>query len=441
MATVITQDRQIASLVPPEGKNRIVVSVKSKAGAGLYIESRSGSQTKSWLYRPYLNGKQIKITLGAYPAMTLAQAREAHAEAIELVKQGIDPRYVRKTEKTNNEQMPIFSELWENWLSFRETRKPIGARTLADYKGTYRRHLEQGLGSVRVCDLSRSYLFAHLSKVRQSSAEGVRKGLIILNMTLDHATLQGLIELNPARLLKPAMFGASMAKPRERWLPQDELQRLWKTLEEATAGGGSVRTGGKGIASSVVLSHAIANALKLIILTGVRRSEAVEMRWDQINGDRWTIPETKNGKSHVVTLHPLALSILKKQRIISEGAFVFESTSNQRFPITGDAVTRALERLRKKYLAELEPFSPHDLRRSVATGCAEYLDAPERLIERLLNHIPKDRLIRTYQVGQQAEKLRGLFLSWGDFVERHVAQSASHEVVNNVIKLKFGNQP
>ncbi|ABV17149.1 site-specific integrase [Escherichia coli] len=440
MATVITQDRQIASLVPPVGKNRIVVSVKSKAGAGLYIESRSGSQTKSWLYRPYLNGKQIKITLGAYPAMTLAQAREAHAEAIELVKQGIDPRYVRKTEKSNNEQMPIFSELWENWLSFRETSKPIGARTLADYKGTYRRHLEQGLGSVRVCDLSRSYLFAHLSKVRQSSAEGVRKGLIILNMTLDHATLQGLIELNPARLLKPAMFGASMAKPRERWLSQDELQRLWKTLEEATAGGGSVSTGGKGIASSVVLSHAIANTLKLIILTGVRRSEAVKMRWDQINGDRWTIPETKNGKSHVVTLHPLALSILKKQRIISEGAFVFESTSNQGFPITGDAVTRALERLRKKYLAELEPFSPHDLRRSVATGCAEYLDAPERLIERLLNHIPKDRLIRTYQVGQQAEKLRSLFLSWGDFVERYVAQSASHEVTDNVVQVKFGGR-
>lgn len=440
MATVITQDRQIASLVPPVGKNRIVVSVKSKAGAGLYIESRSGSQTKSWLYRPYLNGKQIKITLGAYPAMTLAQAREAHAEAIELVKQGIDPRYVRKTEKSNNEQMPIFSELWENWLSFRETSKPIGARTLADYKGTYRRHLEQGLGSVRVCDLSRSYLFAHLSKVRQSSAEGVRKGLIILNMTLDHATLQGLIELNPARLLKPAMFGASMAKPRERWLSQDELQRLWKTLEEATAGGGSVSTGGKGIASSVVLSHAIANTLKLIILTGVRRSEAVKMRWDQINSDRWTIPETKNGKSHVVTLHPLALSILKKQRIISEGAFVFESTSNQGFPITGDAVTRALERLRKKYLAELEPFSPHDLRRSVATGCAEYLDAPERLIERLLNHIPKDRLIRTYQVGQQAEKLRSLFLSWGDFVERYVAQSASHEVTDNVVQVKFGGR-
>ena len=440
MVALITQDRQIASLVPPEGKNRIVVSVKSKAGAGLCIESRIGSQTKSWLYRPYLNGKQIKITLGAYPAMTLAQARETHAEAIELVKQGIDPRYARKSAKEQNEKMPIFSELWETWMSFRETSKPIGTRTLADYKGTYRRHLEQRLGSVRVCDLSRSLLFAHLSEVRKTSAEGVRKGLIILNMALDHATLQGLIDHNPARLLKPAMFGASMAKPRERWLPQDELRLLWKALDDATAGGGSVNSGGKGIAASIVLSHSVSNALKLIILTGVRRSEAVDMRWDQINGERWTIPETKNGKSHVVTLHPLALSILKKQRIISEGAYVFESTSNQGFSITGDAVTRALERLRKRYLAELEPFSPHDLRRSVATGCAEYLDAPERLIERLLNHVPKDRLIRTYQVGQQAEKLRKLFLDWGDFVEQQVTRDANNKPTDNVVKVNFGGR-
>ncbi|MCV5003835.1 tyrosine-type recombinase/integrase, partial [Escherichia coli] len=89
---------------------------------------------------------------------------------------------------------------------------------------------------------------------------------------------------------------------------------------------------GRGIASSVILSQAIANALRLIILTGVRRSEAVNMRWEQINGNRWTIPETKNGKSHIVTLHPLALSLLKTQRIISEGGWVFESLSKPSFP-------------------------------------------------------------------------------------------------------------
>lgn len=321
----------------------------------------------------------------------------------------------------------------------RETSKPIGVRTLADYKGTYHRHLEKGLGSVRVCDLSRAVIYEHLIRVRKTSVEGVRKGLILLNMTLDHAALQGLIDHNPARLLKPAMFGASMGKPRERWLPQDELQMLWKALDEAGFGGGGVSSGGRGIASSVILSQAIANALRVIILTGVRRSEVVNMRWEQIKGDRWTIPETKNGKSHVVTLHPLVLSILETQRIISEDAWVFESLSKPGFPVTGDAITRALERLRTKHMAEVATFSPHDLRRSVATGCAEYLDAPERLIELLLNHIPKDRLIRTYQVGQQAEKLRSLFLKWGDFIEHEVIRHDDN-VSNNVIKISFGKK-
>lgn len=439
MATMITQDRQVANLTPEDGKTRIVVGVKSKAGSGLSVESRSRSRTKSWLYRPYLNGKQIKITLGSYPSMTLAQAREAHAEAVELVKLGIDPRYSRKAEKRQNEQMPIFSKLWEDWLELRETSKPIGIRTLADYKGTYRRHLEKGLGSVRVCDLSRAVIYEHLIRIRKNSVEGVRKGLILLNMTLDHAALQGFIDHNPARLLKPAMFGASMGKPRERWLPQDELQMLWKALDEAGFGGGAIASGGRGIASSVILSQAIANALRIIILTGVRRSEAVNMRWEQINGDRWTIPETKNGKSHIVTLHPLALSLLKTQRIISEGGWVFESLSKPGFPVTGDAITRALERLRTKYMAEAAPFSPHDLRRSVATGCAEYLDAPERLIELLLNHVPKDRLIRTYQVGQQAEKLRNLFLKWGDFIEYEIIQSGN-DAPDNVVKISFGRK-
>lgn len=84
-----------------------------------------------------------------------------------------------------------------------------------------------------------------------------------------------------------------------------------------------------------------------------------------------------------MTLHPLALEIIERQKELSQGPFVFESISKTGNPVTGDAVTRALERVRLKYLAELEPFSPHDLRRSVATGVAEYLDAPERLIKLL----------------------------------------------------------
>lgn len=424
---------EISAAILKEGAIVQRYAVQSKHGGGLKLELRNNG-LKRFIYRYKLAGKEGELLLGSHPAMSLAAARLAHADAVALVKQGIDPRQVAKEVKLKNTQMPTLGEVYRDWLMLRAASKPIGARTLADYEGTFTRHIEKALGNLRVCDLSRAILYEHFRQV--DTAEGTRKGLIVLNQCLDHAVLQGHIEINPSRLLKPAMFGASMPPPRERWLTKDELRLLWVALEQATQGAGAIAVGGRGIASSVVLSLAVADCLRLICLTGVRRSEAVGMRFDQIIGDRWTIPETKNGRAHVVTLHRLALEIIERQRMLSQSAFVFESTSKTGYPITGDAVTKALDRVRVKYLAELEPFSPHDLRRSVATGAAEYLDAPERLIELLLNHVPKDRLIRTYQVGGMAEKLRALFIRWGDFIDSNVAQKPVElTTFDNVISL------
>ena len=439
VSELITKDAQISALKPDPDVAVKRYAIQSKHGGGLKIEVRANG-LKRFVYRYKIVGKESELLLGSYPAMTLAKARQEHAKAVALVKSGINPRHSRIQEKTQNEQMPILSELFQSWLALRIASKPISPRTLTDYNGTYQRYLEKALGNTRACDLTRSVIYEHLTKVRETSSEGVRKGLIILNMALDHAVLQGHIEINPARLLKPAMFGASMGKPRERWLPQNELRMLWLALEQATLGGGSVAAGGRGIASSSVLSPSMANALRLIILTGVRRSEAIGMRWEQINGDRWVIPQTKNQRSHVVTLHPLSLSLLKQQQALSQSQWVFESTSKPDYPITGDAIHKALGRIQAKYLGELDNFCVHDLRRSVATGSAEYLDAPERLIELLLNHVPKNRLIRTYQVGQQAEKIRNLFLRWGDFIQNKVIQDPSKQIDNGkVVTVNFGH--
>jgi len=91
-----------------------------------------------------------------------------------------------------------------------------------------------------------------------------------------------------------------------------------------------------------------------------------------------------------------------------------------------------------KYLAEFGSFSPHVLCRSVATGAAEYIDAPERLIELLLNHAPKDRLIRADEVGGMADKLRALFFAWGQFIESVVAVTTKEiENTDNIVSVDF----
>ncbi|MCV5761252.1 integrase, partial [Escherichia coli] len=89
-------------------------------------------------------------------------------------------------------------------------------------------------------------------------------------------------------------------------------------------------------------------------------------------------------------------------------------------------------------MPQSEPFTCHDLRRSFASGCAEYLDANEAIIELALNHAKKDRLVATYQAGKRAAKVEQLFLEWGEFIQT-LTQPEPVET-DNVIQVTFGRR-
>lgn len=435
----LSTDREIAAAGVDEGKTVSKYSIKSKHGAGLWLEVKADG-ARRFRYRYRLGDKRPDMDLGYYPATSLKAALEKHGQAVAMVKQGIDPKAVMKDAKAKNVSMPSLSELFADWLATKtKGEKAISARTLLDYQRVFDGHLAKRLGKVRVCDLSRAVIFSFLEGT--GSQEATRKSLILLNQILDRAVNLGHIELNPARTIKPSMVGGTAGESRERWLPVDELRLLWRALKRSAEGAGPRAKGGNGLASGCVTSLAIADCLRLILLTAVRRSEAAGMRFDQIDGDSWTIPITKNGRSHVVTLHPLALEIIERQRALSSGPWVFESTSKPGHPVTPDAVTKALDRLRKRLLGELDPFCVHDLRRTMATGCGENLDASERLVDRLLNHKENNKLIRTYQVGKMAEKLRRLWLDWGDWVIANVVNEPEAVAVpDNVVQVQFGGR-
>jgi len=451
---MIKTDRECSALAPPEGKNRVTTAVSSGGNKGLSLEARAGAKSKSWIYRFYLNQKQHKMTLGSYPAMSLAQARVAHAEAVAYVKQGIDPRQVISEIKQKNQQMLILDELFEEWITHKETArrrnggKPeISPRTAADYRNLYRNYLQNALGRCRVCDITMAMLHQHYKVVQRLSVEGLRKCMSLMNQMMDEAMRRQLIEMSPTLALKPKVYNATPGKPRERWLNIEELSVVWQNLVEGVTGGGAIAAGGRGLAASTVLSGSIANAIKLVILTAIRRGEAVSMQWAQIDGDRWTIPETKSGRAQVVTLCPLAQAILKEQRAIVSPTcpYVFESSIKHGEPITGDAMMRALDRLQKRKMAEHESFNVHDLRRSVATCCGIELGAGPLEIEHMLNHQISDKLLRTYQAGalRNPEKLKALFLCWGDYVQKHIAGPTTDEDnqgSSNVVQVNFSKR-
>ena len=418
----ISKDLEISSLKPVEGVKVKRYAIQSKHGGGLKIEIRE-SGLKRFVYRFKIGGSEGELLLGSYPALTLAKAREEHGKAVLLVKRGIDPTKFAAQEKAKNETALTMDELLGRWLDAQRVAQVVKPKTLQCHQDRWNRHLKKTLGNIRLIDLTRAHLAQALEITRRATKDETRKGLGTLNQMLDYAVVHCLIEANPARLLRPKDFGASAGSPRERWLTVPELRRLWKAMDEDLGSGGSLAAGGRGVSRHATISLPAANAIKLLILTGCRRGEVANMRFSHIRDDIWTIPDTKNGKPHSVFLSRQAKALIDEQALYVNGDFVFESDrpkSDVIEPILVDSITRALRRFISRSLSDMEPFTVHDLRRSAATNWAERLDAEERVIELCLNHLPLNKLVRTYHRSRHDDKKKMLWQRWGELVELEV---------------------
>lgn len=433
----ISKDLEVSSLKPVEGVRVKRYAIQSKHGGGLKIEIRE-SGLKRFVYRFKIAGSEGELLLGSYPALTLAKAREEHGKAVQLVKRGVDPTKFAAQEKAKNETALTMDELLERWLEAQRIAQAVKPRTLQCHQERWNRHLKKTLGNIRLIDLTRAHLAQALEITRRATKDETRKGLGTLNQMLDYAVVHCLIEANPARLLRPKDFGASAGSPRERWLTVPELRLLWKAIDEDLGSAGGLADGGRGISRHATISLPAANAIKLLILTGCRRGEVANMRFSHIKDDVWTIPDTKNGKAHSVFLSQQAAKLIAEQAQYVNGDFVFESDRPKGDviePILVDSITRALRRFITRALPDMEPFTIHDLRRSAATNWAERLDAEERVIELCLNHIPLNKLVRTYHRSRHDDKKKMLWQRWGELVALEIANEPQDNInCGNVIE-------
>jgi len=120
----------------------------------------------------------------------------------------------------------------------------------------------------------------------------------------------------------------------------------------------------------------------LLLATATRRAELAEMRWSEIEGDKWVIPteRAKNGKPHVVPLSKFAQEVLAEVPRFLDCDFVF--TTTHRSPVNG--FSKMVRRLSEG--SNTSGWRLHDLRRTAASGMARIRVAPH-VIERVLNHI------------------------------------------------------
>ncbi|MCD1651357.1 tyrosine-type recombinase/integrase [Halomonas meridiana] len=439
---MLSTEKQVIAFKPADDKAKVREGVTNRGFGGLALEARSDREAKAWLYRYRINGKQCELQLGTYPAMKLTEARQAHREAVKVVEQGLDPRKQRASEKATNLAAWTMKDAFNRWIEHYQqqpgrNKQPPTAKTVAQQRGRWRRHLAPRLADFYVRDVSRRLLIDVLEQASKSAKVEARHSLNLLRQLLRYCQKREQIDVNPTDGLTPADIAASASAPRQRHLPLPELRQLWQAIDDA-------RADSEGKATTAVLSVPVANALKLLVLTGCRRGEVAFMRWDEINKTEWTIPaeRTKSRRQHKVHLCPLALELLAEQRQLTAGEFVFTSTQGTGRPLHPDSLSTTIARLqgraRKEHdetapLYHLEHFTTHDLRRSFATQATETLMADPLLVEMMLAHAPP-KLMGTYNRAARWKSQVDVWQRWGETVANMVARDPG----SNVVTLRGG---
>jgi integrase len=322
---------------------------------GLALRVSYGGR-KAWVYFYRYGGKLRRMTLGAYPAESLADAREAWRKAKACRDAGRDPATERKRETGATD----FEGVLEEWLRRDQggNRSKDAVKRLIDKDATpaWKGRDVSTIGRRDVLDVIDSV-------VDRGSPVTARRLHAHLHRLFRWAVGRGIIESNPmADLPKPG----SETK-RERVLTDAELKAVWLAAAE--------------------IGWPFGPAEQLLILTGARRSEIGGLRWAEIDlsaksislrGDR-----TKGGQPRTIPLSKPALAIIKGLPKVQDSNFVF--TTNGKTPISGWSKAKASLKVELS-----EPWTFHDLRRTCATGL-QRLGVSLQVIEAVLGHVSGSR--------------------------------------------------
>lgn len=362
---------------------------------GLYVEVfPTGGMV--WRYRYRINGKQEKLTLGKYPALTLKNARKKRDEAAEAAVMGQSPAQEKQLAKVAAADLTTVTDFGDRF--FREIVNK-------DRKDTTipRRYFEKSIlpaiGTKPVRDVTtddvRTIIWAKKDQGFDSAAAAVRG---VLKRMFDYAVTCGLTKTNP--VLSLPMRHVHKAKSRNRTLSPDEIRVFIRSAFESN------------------IRRQFKIALHLILLTMVRKSELLLARWTDVHLDEaeWHIPveNSKTGKPHIVYLSRQALGLFRELKALAGGSeLVMPGRSSPTKPFAHNAINEALKKSLKDQAIPV--FTIHDLRRTASTLLHEN-GWPSDVIEKALNHTIGG-VRGVYNRAEYATQRREMLQFWADYIE------------------------
>lgn len=343
--------KSLENLTPTTKQQRYSDFGGSQSVKGLGIDVFS-SGTKVFRFVQKVNGKNVKVTLGNFPEITVEQARGLAREVAHKIASGINPNEEKRTARNYT----TFDQLFEYYeASFRLDIK-AGKRRESSLKGhetLYRLHIKPKLGKRTIDNFAKDEAKSFLQKILAKKGYSLHNhSLTLLKSMFNRAD----IENNPFASLKK--IDESVFR-RDRTLSKEELCRLLDSLEQE--------------------EPIYQDCILLLLLTGQRKSNVLAMEWSEINKEArtWIIPvnKIKTKKPHVVPLSHEAMKVLERRSLVAEKGqqYVFPSTRSATGHIADKSGMGGFWNRITKRAGLYDPtdanknLQVHDLRRTLAT--------------------------------------------------------------------------
>jgi len=356
----------------------------------------------SFRYNYSVNGRQETLTIGRYGTggITLSEARERLNEAKKMVAAGKSPAREKARDKARVKDAETFGAWAEKWL--RGYQMADSTRDMR--KSVYTRELKKQFGNQKLAEITHEDLRALTDAIveRGAPATAVHAREVVLQV-YRWAIERGQKVENPAEMVRPTSI--ARFEPRDRALAPSEIGLMFRYMDQ------------------VGTSPQYRAAIKLLLLTMVRKSELSNAKWPEINFSEalWTIPKErmKRRKPHLVFLSRQALDIFIALKTFAGGSeYVLPSRYDSDVPMSAATLNRVMTLTYQAAQKKGEPlakFGPHDLRRTASTLLHE-AGYNTDWIEKCLAHEQKG-VRAVYNKAEYREQRAAMLQDWADMVD------------------------
>jgi len=379
------------------------------AGNGLYLAT-NGEGGGSWLFRYQINGKREWMGLGSTDGISLADARAIVAEQKTLVAKGINPREYREQKRQEAKAAAVtFDEVAKEYI---DAKRPEWSKNnTRSWENTLATHASPIIGHLPPAEITTEHVLEVMRPLWHTKYDTARRVRNRIEKVLNVAKVRKLREgenvaawRGHLELLLPTNKRNTRRMPA---LPYEQAPDIWVELMK--------------------LNTPASQALMLVMLTGVRSSEARLATWNEFDFEKkvWTIPEgrMKKNKEHRVPLSDAAIALVMRQPKLTSN-LVFEG-AKEGAPFSNTGMVETIQMLDEQDIKnggkgwrndKNEVVVPHGFRSTLRDWIAEETATPNHVAEQVLAHAIGDDVEAAYRRGDLFKKRREVMELWSHYL-------------------------